>query len=234
MTNPPFPVLTTQQVREIDQIAIQELGIPGIILMENAGHGVATQLATLGACRTLICCGAGNNAGDGFVIARHLDNLGIETHVLLASSATRLRGDAATNFGWLSQTAVHLHDIEQTSVNELSRDFYRDQDWIVDALLGTGSHGIPRSPFDQIIRAANVSPARRLAVDIPTGLDSETGVASQTTFRADHTATFVAAKPGLVATAASPWVGEIHVHSIGVPSGLLRRFGLRGPDLNSD
>ncbi len=103
---------------------------------------------------------------------------------------------------------------------------YRDTAWAVDALLGTGTRGAPRPPLDSAIRAMNQLPARRLAVDIPSGLDADHGQPSDPTVRADLTCTFVAAKPGLVAPLARPYVGQLHCVDIGVPRRLLSQFGL--------
>ena len=100
-------------------------------------------------------------------------------------------------------------------------------DWIVDALLGTGARGEPRSPLDRIIDQLNAHPARILAVDVPSGLDCETGSAARHAVRATDTCTFVAAKPGLLSAQASPYVGALHVLDIGTPSKLLRQFGIR-------
>jgi NAD(P)H-hydrate epimerase len=102
-------------------------------------------------------------------------------------------------------------------------------DWIVDALLGTGATGAPRAPLDQVIDLINASTARKLAVDIPSGLDCDTGEASSHCVRADHTCTFVAAKPGLVAEAASSWIGALHVLDIGAPARLLKQYGIEAP-----
>ncbi|MCA9270982.1 MAG: hypothetical protein KDA41_21020, partial [Planctomycetales bacterium] len=94
-------------------------------------------------------------------------------------------------------------------------------EWIVDAMLGTGASGSPRPPYDEVIRRLNDATAKRLALDIPSGLDCDTGHAGDPTFVADHTCTFAAAKPGLLADATAPFVGSLHVVDIGVPKRLL-------------
>jgi NAD(P)H-hydrate epimerase len=230
-----LPVLSCQQIRQIDRIAIDELQMPGLVLMENAGRGVVELMLRQGIVGSVvIACGPGNNGGDGFVIARHLDLLGLEVHVVLACDPQRLRGDAKANFGWLAQTNVRLYHVDGPWPPPLA-DVVERSDWIVDALLGTGVQGPPRPPVDQVIGRLNQVAARRLAVDIPSGLDGESGSASATTFCAQLTATFVAAKPGLMAPAAAAYVGRLEIVDIGVPRKILERFGLMQsrPDTHS-
>jgi NAD(P)H-hydrate epimerase len=100
----------------------------------------------------------------------------------------------------------------------------RGADWIVDALLGTGAEGEPRAPFDAVIDVLNACPAKKLAVDLPSGLDCDTGSPAQHTFRADHTATFVARKAGFRSAAAQPFLGAVHVVDIGAPGTLIREI----------
>lgn len=215
-------VLNRQQIREIDRRAIDDYGIPGVVLMENAGRGCVDTMSRLGVDGpVVICCGKGNNAGDGFVMARHLELRGVAAKVLLWCDPTTLTGDAATNFQILTKTdvprVVFGDDVDEAAL----ADELHNADWIVDALLGTGARGEPRPPLDAVIRQLNQSAAKKLAVDVPSGLDCDTGAAAESTFRANHTCTFVAAKPGLVADAALPFVGMLHVLDIGAPRKLI-------------
>jgi NAD(P)H-hydrate epimerase len=223
-------VLTREAVRELDRQAIEEFGVPGIVLMENAGRGCADILQQLGARGPVaICCGRGNNAGDGLVLARHLELRGIASRLLFWSDPRALQGDAATNYAITMEAGLPLGTFcESASVADWEAPL-RDADWIVDALLGTGAQGEPRPPLDAVITLLNQHAARKLAIDIPSGLDCETGRAARHTFRAEHTCTFVAAKPGLVAPHAQEWVGQLHVVDIGAPLALLRRFGFPAP-----
>lgn len=213
-------VLTRDQSRQVDQIAINELGMSGLVLMENAGRGVVDVMRGLGVQGPVaIVCGKGNNAGDGFVMARHLDLMGIEVEVILCGDPGKLRGDALANYRLLVYT-----DVKLTSAMGALTVGPAKPDFLVDAILGTGALGEPRSPMDQVIRSMNEINACRLALDIPSGLDADTGVPASSTFRADHTCTFVAAKPGLLTDQAAPYVGQIHVIPIGVPRHLLDRW----------
>lgn len=214
-------VLTREQVRDIDRRAVDDYGMSSLVLMENAGRGCADVLQTLGAVGPIvICCGKGNNGGDGFVLARHLDLREFATRVVLGCEASELSGDALTNYRILAKSGVAITHVPQFDEPLLSQTL-AGADWIVDALLGTGATGEPRSPYAEIIRLLNAWPAKKLAVDLPSGLDCDTGQPASTAFRADHTCTFVALKTGFLRDTAKPLTGQIHVLDIGAPRQLL-------------
>jgi len=214
--------LTRDQVRDVDRRATADYGLAGIVLMENAGRGAAELLIQLGiAGRVVICAGKGNNGGDGFVIARHLDIQGFETTVLLACQPADLTGDAAANYGALVAAGQEPVVVgSNLDPPELDRRL-ATADWIVDALLGTGTKGNIREPFLTIIAAINRAGKKVLAVDLPSGMDCDTGLALGACVRADHTATFVARKVGFDAPGAERLTGQVHVIDIGVPRRLL-------------
>jgi len=231
-----LPTITRQQSREVDQRAIEQYGMTGLVLMENAGRGTVDVLCRLAETesggrlgRVAVCCGKGNNAGDGFVIARHLDLRGHDVRVLVWADPAELTGDAGVNFKILRHTGVPIevfgnrHDAAQLA-QQLA-----GVEWIVDALLGTGASGAPRPPLDAVIDQLNATPAQRLAVDLPSGLDCDTGVAAQQTIRADETCTFVAMKRGFVTPGAEQYTGRVHVLDIGAPRRLVENvLGARG------
>jgi NAD(P)H-hydrate epimerase len=207
------PFLTRFQVRELDRRATEEFGVPGVVLMENAGRGAAELLLQLGVQGTVaICCGKGNNGGDGFVIARHLDIRGVPVRVHLVVTPDELTGDAAINYRILERSNISI----ARGIETLT-----EAQWIVDALLGTGLSGPVRPPFWEAIDAINRRGTRVLAVDIPSGLDCDTGDPLGIAVRADHTATFVARKAGFQNPAAREWLGQVHVVDIGAPRALI-------------
>ncbi|MCA9178607.1 MAG: NAD(P)H-hydrate epimerase [Planctomycetales bacterium] len=208
--------MSCAQVRLVDRIAMDELGLPGVALMENAGRGATDELLRHGAGkRVLIACGKGNNAGDGYVMARHLELAGVEP-VVFAASADDLPGDAGINQAvW--RASGGLVTVWRPGQFATQGPY----DWVIDALLGTGTRGAPRAPLDAMIRELNTLSGRKLAVDLPSGLDGDTGQAADPTFRADLTCTFVAPKTGFAR--ASQWVGEVCVVDIGVPRAAIRR-----------
>ena len=222
-------ILTRDQTRELDRRAIEEFGVPGIVLMENAGRGMAELLRTLGINGLVVlCCGKGNNGGDGFVMARHLDNAGTRVRVLLFGDPAQLCGDAAINHRIVAASGIPLEVFAGPTLDEerLKRQL-AEADWIVDALFGSGLRGAIQPPFDRIIATINATAARVFAVDIPSGLDSDTGQPLGIAIRAHHTAAVAAMKKGFLMSSAAAWVGQVHVIDMGAPRCLLARIAAR-------
>jgi NAD(P)H-hydrate epimerase len=218
--------LSRAEVRELDRRAIHEFGVPGVVLMENAGRGAAELLMRLNPDRrrVLVLCGPGNNGGDGFVIARHLENAGLDVDVLLFGSVDALSPDAKVNcLIWQKSAPLWTAGAGPLEV-DLRRIIDGAPGWIVDALFGTGLTRPLGAPFDAVVAAVNARGRPVLAVDIPSGLDCDTGEPLGPTIRANHTATFVAPKTGFLNPAAKPWLGEVHVLDIGAPKKLVDEF----------
>ena len=223
--------LSREQCRTVDRRASEEYGIPGLVLMENAGRGAADVLCQLiasgadatesGGALVVICCGKGNNAGDGFVLARHLDLRGHAVRVLIWAEPDELQGDAGANFQIIRKAGLPIelfgdrHDPRRLAENLAGAT------WIVDALLGTGARGEPRQPLDAVIDQINAAAAPKLAIDLPSGLDCDTGRAAQHTIRAAETCTFVGVKQGFLAPGAERFTGRVHVLDIGAPRKLV-------------
>jgi NAD(P)H-hydrate epimerase len=217
--------LTRDQVREIDRRAADEFGLPGLILMENAGRGCVLSLQRHGCWGpVVICCGKGNNGGDGFVIARHLDAAGIAVKILLFADPIALRGDAAANFAIAKKSRLPMVVLPATVSTDEVDAHLMGAEWIVDALLGTGAKGNPQPPISTAIERINASPAKKFAVDLPSGLDCDTGEPATPTVRADVTCTFVARKIGFANSSAAALLGMVEVVEIGVPRVLLQEF----------
>jgi len=226
--------LARQEVRELDRLASEEYGVSGVVLMENAGANAARLLETPGIPGpVVIACGRGNNGGDGFVIARHLDAAGHRVRVLLAAVPKAYAGDAATNLRIAERSGLSIICLAEADEAAWRREL-AGAVWIVDALLGTGAVGPPRgavaiaiTAINDVRAAAGEAPVRVLAVDLPSGLDADTGEAAGQCVRADLTATFVAEKAGFANPAAAALTGTVHVLGIGAPAALLRRFSVR-------
>jgi ADP-dependent NAD(P)H-hydrate dehydratase / NAD(P)H-hydrate epimerase len=209
-------VLTAEQMRGADRGAVEALGLPSLLLMENAGRGVAELVAARGVAGWVaVVCGAGANGGDGFVIARHLARSGFDARVLLCASRARITGDAALMLGALERAGGSVED----------GDAWDEARWrlalagarvVVDAIFGIGLRddvtGVPAAA----LAAMNATSADKIAVDIPSGLEADTGRVRGVAFRADVTATMGARKLGLVLDADAP-VGAIEIIDLGVP-----------------
>jgi NAD(P)H-hydrate epimerase len=173
--------------------------------------------------KALILCGKGNNGGDGFVMARHLGISGVSVQIALLASPADLTGDAKVNFEIARRLDLPIADLAGSVDLDRSLDkLALGADWIVDAMLGTGAFGEPREPYRAAIEWVNRQSARKLAVDIPSGLDCDTGKPSAATIRADATCTFHAPKVGFLQPTAAEFLGDLHVVSIGIPQGVGR------------
>lgn len=210
--------ITRDQARLVDALAVSDYGMSGAMLMESAGRGVADRLCALGIDGPVaICCGAGNNGGDGYVVARYLDARGYALRILALADPAKLRGNAALNLRILERSNV---PISCPSTDQFARHLDGCQ-WVIDALLGTGARGEPRSPLAEAIQSINAAKQRVLAIDVPSGLDCDTGLAAMHTIVAEHTCTLVATKPGFLVPAAARYVGQVHVIDIGLPRKLI-------------
>jgi len=216
--------LTREASRAIDEVAIREYHLTGLVLMENAGRGTAEWLLELGVTSpVVICCGKGNNGGDGFVIARHLELHGLTVEVVVCCDPAGLTGDARVNYEVLVAGAIPRWILGQDgTVADLAVRLNR-AGWIVDALLGTGAQGGPREPLAGVIRAINAAERPVLAVDLPSGMDANTGDAPGECVVADHTATFVAPKQGFCHHGSNRRTGTVRVVEIGIPRQLRER-----------
>ncbi len=220
--------LTRTQSRMLDQIAIDEFGIPGIVLMENAARGVVDVLLQQGdVSSVLILCGTGNNGGDGFAIARHLVNGGVKATIGLWGSADSVRGDAKINLDIARKMKIDIEEIDPNDEQQVDSFFQRHRElnysWIIDAILGTGATLPLRGSFSKLIEFANRFSAKRLAVDIPTGVDCDTGDSGAVRFHADLTCTFVCKKTGFDRSDAAAIFGNVHVIDIGVPHEIVEK-----------
>lgn len=213
--------LSAEESRNVDWLAKSQGHIMGIVLMENAGRGIAEiLLAENPKGKVVICCGRGNNGGDGFVIARHLNAAGVDVQVLLFANPKELMGDACMNHAIIAQSDIPMKVLTSPSREDLE-SIFKDAVWVVDALVGTGQKGILRSPFDIVVRQINESGVKVLAVDLPSGLDADTGIASDPTIKATITATMVMPKTGFQNPEAQAYLGKLMIVGIGLPKWLL-------------
>jgi NAD(P)H-hydrate epimerase len=209
----PYALYRAAQVRELDRIAIQDFGIPGVELMERAGAASLARLRELwpDARDVTVLAGRGNNGGDGLVVARLAQAAGMQARVLQVGGADGIRGDAATNL---------QRYLEAGGLHEPFSRLPRRTDVIVDALLGTGLDRPVEGGFAEAIEAANDHAVPVLALDIPSGLSADTGAMLGSTIRARATVTFIALKQGLFTGEGPDRCGQVIFEGLDVPAGV--------------
>lgn len=216
------PVLSPAQMRDADRTANDQCGIPAVVLMENAARSAAEILRRRYAMSRdrslLILCGSGNNGGDGLALARHLHEDASVT-VVLCGNPDRMSEETLLNYRACIQLGIPILEwrgLESATVLPVHPSV------IVDGLLGVGAHGEPRPPMDSLIAWANTQPSSRVALDVPSGLDADSGVAYTPCFHAHLTITMGAMKTGLLIGDGPQMCGTIEVAPIGIPARILR------------
>ncbi len=214
-------ILTSAEMKEIDRQTIEEVGIPGPVLMENAGLQIFRFLQTiLPYCdgdKIVIVAGRGNNGGDGLVIARHLWNHGIVAQVLLLAAKDEVRGDAALNLRIAEKIGVPVSEVRSEADWKAKKKLIKEASVIVDAIFGTGLSKPAEGLYAKAIEDINKTGAFKLAVDIPSGLSSDSFEIIGPAVKADVTVTLAAPKIAHVLPPAEEWVGELVVADISVP-----------------
>jgi len=216
-------VATPAQMRECDRVTIEEIGLPGIVLMETGSRSVADKVelligGDLSDKRVTIFCGKGNNGGDGLACARHLLNRGAEVFTILATTIGNLSGDARSNADLLLKVGGTIIPI--TSVDDIPSEALIC-DVVVDALLGTGFTGEVSGLYLELIELIGRMETPVVSVDIPSGVSGETGKIGGKAIRADATVTFGMLKPGLVLPPGRELAGEIIITDIGIPPSIV-------------
>ncbi len=220
-------LVTAREMQDMDHTTIESFGIPGRVLMENAGRG-ATQMLfdTFPDIRTKkvgVIAGRGNNGGDGFVIARYLYQYGIKVTVYLLSKANNVKGDAEANLKLLGPIGVPVIEIPAQSDFDMNRLSLAHQEIWVDAILGTGLKSDVKGYFKDIITFINNSKSPVFSVDIPSGLDSDTGQPHGICIKAKATATFAFAKSGHIHYPGFHYTGRLGIVDIGIPEHIIEK-----------
>lgn len=218
-------VVTAEEMKKLDQTAINAYGVPGLVLMENAGRQVVEVIKQeFGNVRgkvVTVFVGKGNNGGDGFVIARHLLNLGAGVKVLSIVDAKEISGDAAVNLNIWKKMGQKVYSLQQGDSVNIVRLALMNTDLIVDAIYGTGFRGKIAEKTGRMIEVLNGSGKTIIAVDIPSGLEADTGKANGACIQATHTVTFALPKLGLILEPGAYYTGELHIVDISIPAVLI-------------
>ncbi len=213
--------VTAEEMAEMDRIAIEEVGIPGVVLMENAGRG-ATEIMwryfpDLSAKRVAVLAGGGNNGGDGFVIARHLWQQRVGVVVYCLKKFESYRGDAKINLEIVQKLGLPVKENTNSKTIATLRKKLAEADLLVDAILGTGLNAPVGGFYREVIDLVNQQGKPVLAVDLPSGLNASSGIPLGTCIRANVTATFGLPKVGQLVTPGCDFVGHLEVVDIGLP-----------------
>ncbi|MCX7710267.1 MAG: NAD(P)H-hydrate dehydratase [Clostridia bacterium] len=213
---------TPKQMNQLDSITINELGIPGIVLMENAAlrviEVIEETLGELKGKKVIVFAGKGNNGGDAFAVARHLFNQGVQAEVFLACPKQQVEGDAKLNLDILSRMGVPFTEVENKAGLGAIQSRLAAADLIVDGLLGTGIRGEIQGLMKEIIDCINMSGKAVISIDIPSGVDGESGKICGSAIKALKTVTFALPKIGQLIHPGCEQTGELIIADIGIPS----------------
>lgn len=224
-------LVTAEEMQAMDRRTIDSYGIPGQVLMENAGRGATRMLMQLypdiRGKRVAVLAGRGNNGGDGFVMARYLSAYGARTTVYLLGRSEGVKGDAAANLKLLQPIDVDVVELPSQEAFDRHRVDLRHCDLLIDAILGTGLKQDVRGYFRSVIEFVNAAGRPVFSVDIPSGLDSETGQPHGICIRADATATFAFAKTGQLIHPGMEMTGRLGIVDIGIPKHIVEEIGPR-------
>ncbi len=214
-------VLTAKQMRGVDRRTIDDIGLPSLVLMENAGRQVVAALESLidelSIRRVVALCGTGSNGGDGFVVARTLQQRGIDVSVVLIGAAADVRGDARVNLDIIGRLGVPIVEVTDAHGWELHAPQVTSADIVIDAIMGTGLSRALTGVHDTIVADLNSSPATVVAIDVPSGMSADTNELIGPAVRADITVTLGAPKIPLVLPPAEHAAGDVVVADIGIP-----------------
>ncbi len=227
-------ILTAEAMREVDRAAIEELGIPSLVLMENAAIGVVEALCQAygEADSVAIFCGPGNNGGDGLAIARHLAVRGFEVRIFLVTGGRSMTGDAGIQLGICRRAELPILEIDSREVLPSALEAAAECDVVVDALFGTGLARPLEGLFAETVQAINDLAAPVVAVDLPSGLSASLTRPIGLCVQADMTVTFAAPKVAHVFPPAADFVGEMVVTDLGIPPRLVDDLEEEGGDLH--
>jgi hydroxyethylthiazole kinase-like uncharacterized protein yjeF len=216
-------ILTAEAMRGVDRVAIEQLGLPGLVLMENAALGVVDAIGRQypRAESAAVFCGPGNNGGDGLAVARQLATRGYAVEIFLADGGRPLTGDAATQLAVCRRLALTLHELAPDGDLDAALAAAAQHDLVVDALFGTGLGRPLAGHFARLVEGLNEVPRPRVAVDIPSGLSGSRADLPGPHLRADLTVTFAAPKVAHVFPPAADAVGELVVTDLGFPQRLV-------------
>lgn len=224
-------VVTPKQMNQIDSTCIEEFGIPGIVLMENAALCVVNEIISfmdqLQGKSIAILAGKGNNGGDAFAVSRHIFNKGAKVRLFIIAKREEITGDAATNIDIAEKSGVKYEEIISEEQIERIETVLKHADLIVDGMFGTGLKGNVTGVAEKIIKLINTSEVPVIAIDIPSGINGETGKVMGVAVKASKTVTFGLPKIGLIIHPGCEYAGVIKTVDIGIPHKAIDKFDIK-------
>ncbi len=217
--------ISAAEMRRLDEAAIRDHAIPSLLLMENAGRSVCDVISReYEPCKVLVLVGKGNNGGDGLVVARHLANRGYKVEVALLEDPAKFKADPLLNLTMIVKMNIPRVSMSDVVTEEEVLARCRKADLVVDAIFGIGIHSPVCGIFESAIRAVNRSGKPVLSIDIPSGLDADTGCVHGVAVKADWTVALALPKSGFFEREGPRHTGKIEVVDTGLPRELLRPF----------
>ncbi|MBU0469040.1 MAG: NAD(P)H-hydrate epimerase [Candidatus Omnitrophica bacterium] len=217
--------VTVKQIQKIDDIAINKYGIASVVLMENAGRAVSQEVKRMlpknKKAKAIIICGSGNNAGDGFVVARHLNEMNVDVKVFMLGRASNLKNDAKINYEIVKKLKIPIKEFK--NVVERMIDDIKKADVVVDAIFGVGLNRELKGTFFDAVEVINKFSKKVVSIDIPTGLDGTNGTVYGICIKADKTITFSLPKKGFFCGQGRKFTGKVVIVDIGIPKEILIR-----------
>ena len=228
-----------KEMRQIDETTINKIGIPGIVLMENAVlrvvNEVKNDLMNINKPKVVIFCGQGNNGGDGLGVARHLYNHNIDVNIIFIGNPLSIKNDAKTNYDITSQLQIPRIVLnEESIIDDDIVNLIEKSDLIIDAIFGTGLSKEVSGIFNDLIDLINFYGKYIISIDIPTGIDSETGAILGNAVKANKTITLALPKSGLYLYPGTEYIGELVIADIGIPKAVIDAAGLKMNQLIDD
>lgn len=211
-----------EELRQLEQAAIHDFAIPSLLLMENAGRGASEILCKCYApSRVSIFVGKGNNGGDGLVVARYLANQGFDVWAILLENIKRLKPDPFLYYQIILKMKIPVIFSDENFAEEEIRRLCRESEFLVDAIFGVGLHSPVLGVFEKAIRSINKSEKPVISLDVPSGLDADTGCIHHVAVKANRTLTFALPKKGFFVNEGPVHTGKIDVVDIGLPKALI-------------
>lgn len=217
-------IVTVETMKKLDNYCINNLKIPGIVLMENAALKVIKNIDISNYNSFCIFCAKGNNGGDGFAVARHLYNIGKNINVFLVGSESNMSEDCKINYNILKNLGIKVNIINTESQIPVVNNIIKSSDMTIDAIFGTGLSRNIEGIYAQVIKSINANSKYTLSIDIPSGLSGNTGDVLKNCINADKTISFQLYKKGFFKYGADKFLGNLSIENIGIPKSIIKKF----------